>query len=667
MKTNLKILLAFLFLILACDKKNKAELLNETSMLLMKIDSLEKENINYEVYLDSLHNYVLNNENDSINRNVYFKLAVKYYDIGNLEKYFDVTNEIKELSIKKNDTAHIAKALYYVGDYYLDKTELDSAFKYYVQSEKLFKSIKDSLNAGKISLYKAGIFYDTGNYSESEVEGIHAMKLLLKTKNNRLIYECNVLIALTLSEMKSYEKSFQYFNQALRQLDLLENEDYPKEKIIKSRASCFNNIGTVYQKQEDYKKAISLYEKGLQTKNLRNSKPQLYAMLLNNTAYSKMKLGNMDGVKETFFESLHLRDSLKILPGIVSSKIRIGEYYLYEKDTVKALKYLKESLSLAKEINSNLDILASLKLLTENDRENKAYYSNLYFKASDSMQQMERATRNKFARIAYESDQIEEKNEILSKRNTNIIIISASVIFFLIAIFLINRLKSKNKELNFIQEQQKANEKIYQLMLTQQTKTEEARKEERNRIAMELHDGIVNSIFTTRFNLIQLDPEASDKKEQLVKELENTEHEIRRISHDLKQNLLFEDKSFPEIVENLVISQTNSFNTKFDLSIDKYINWALISADDKIHVYRILQEAIQNVNKYSKAERCFIMLLKTADALTIRIWDNGIGFNVEKSKKGIGIKNIEERTKALGGSLKISSKINEGTTIEVVF
>lgn len=64
---------------------------------------------------------------------------------------------------------------------------------------------------------------------------------------------------------------------------------------------------------------------------------------------------------------------------------------------------------------------------------------------------------------------------------------------------------------------------------------------------MELHDGIVNSIFTTRFNLIQLDPSRIDKKDQLVKELEKTKNEIRRVSHDLTQNLLFEDKSFPEI------------------------------------------------------------------------------------------------------------------------
>ena len=204
-------------------------------------------------------------------------------------------------------------------------------------------------------------------------------------------------------------------------------------------------------------------------------------------------------------------------------------------------------------------------------------------------------------------------------------------------------------------------------MLVQQSETEKARNDERNRIAMELHDGIVNSIFTTRFNLIQLDPNALDKKEQLVKELEKTENEIRRVSHDLTQNLLFEDKSLPEIIITLVESQQNQYNTRFDVSVDKYIDWSLVSSDNKIHIYRIIQEAIQNSNKYSQAERCYIVLLKTGDKITIRVWDNGIGFNPEKVKNGIGLKNIKDRTKALKGELKISSNSEKGTTIEVVF
>ncbi|WP_370568440.1 ATP-binding protein [Flavobacterium sp. CG_9.1] len=51
----------------------------------------------------------------------------------------------------------------------------------------------------------------------------------------------------------------------------------------------------------------------------------------------------------------------------------------------------------------------------------------------------------------------------------------------------------------------------------------------------------------------------------------------------------------------------------------------------------------------------------------MRIWDNGIGFNPEKVKQGIGLKNIKERTKALNGELKITSSTGNGTTIEVIF
>jgi signal transduction histidine kinase len=135
----------------------------------------------------------------------------------------------------------------------------------------------------------------------------------------------------------------------------------------------------------------------------------------------------------------------------------------------------------------------------------------------------------------------------------------------------------------------------------------------------------------------------------------------------LTQNLLFEDETLPEILAHLIEGQQNEFDTKFDLSVDKYIDWSAISSDAKIHVYRIIQEALQNTNKYSKAKRCCVFLLKTGDKTTIRIWDNGIGFNPGKVKRGIGLKNIKERAKSLNGALKITSSPDKGTTIEIVF
>jgi signal transduction histidine kinase len=669
LKAKLKIV-AFIILLLfvSCHKKKFEAKKGDTILAFFK-----KTDINYsdpykeEKYLDTVYQKMRYWDNDSVTRNFYFKIAVKYYNLNSLDKYIGITKSVYRLSMIKNDSVDIAKSLCYFGDYYESKTQLDSAFSYYLQSEKLYKNLKDTLNLGKIALYKAGILYDTGNFNEGEIQGINALRLLSKTQNTRLVYETNVAIALCLKELNNYKESLEYFDLALLQLEQLEEENYSQDKIAKSRACCYNNMGSVYEKSGNYKEAVHLYKMGLLTKKLKQNYPKSYAMLLNNLGYSEMKLGNDKNVKKLLFESLRIRDSLQVLSGIVASKIRIGEFYLYKKDTLKSLFYLNEGLVLAKKIKSNDDIIKSLKLLTENDTKKKSYYSSLYFRVSDSIQIVERETRNKFARIAYETEQVEEKNEILSKRNTILVLCSGILFLSLGGFFVIYRLKTKNKKLIFIQNQQDANEKIYQLMLKYQLETEKVRKEERDRIAMELHDGIVNSIFTTRFNLIQLDPTQIDKKEQLVRELEKTEKEIRRVSHDLTQNLIFEDEGLPEILRTLIASQQNQFNTKFELSIDKYIDWSIVASCDKIHIYRIIQEAIQNCNKYSKAEKCYIMLLKTNDKITIRIWDNGTGFNPGNSINGIGLKNIKERVSVLNGELKIISGIGNGTTIEVVF
>jgi signal transduction histidine kinase len=670
LKTKYKILglLSFFLLIISCQKKKDTiDYKNKITKVLNNLDLSNLKEDGKEKLLDSLSQNLLNQNNDSINRNLLFKVVDKYYSLNKNEKYLNITNKLLALSIEKNDTIHIAKSFYYTGNYHDDESQFESAFSYYIKSEKLYQAINDTLMMGTLAVLKGGIFFDSGNFAESETEAIKALRLLSKTKNTNLVYNCYNLIGISLKELNNYKKSLYYFALALKQLDLLEKENYPKEKIGKSRIACYNNIGRVYQKMEDYPKAINYYNKALQTKNIKQDFPKSYALLLNNLGYSKMKAGDYEAVEELFLESMRIRDSLGLELAVATNKIDLGEYYLIQKDTAKGFAYLKEGYLLSKKLNSSPYLIQSLKLLMDSDSKNKLYYTNQYLKIKDSVQQLERATRNKFARIAYETDQVEEKNEILSKTITNIGMGSGVVILILGGFFIIYRLKSRNRELLFVKEQQEANEKIYQLMLHQQLETEQARNEERNRIAMELHDGIINSIFTTRFSLMQLESEAVDKKQELVQELKKAEREIRRVSHNLKQNLLTEDKALPEILANLIESQQNEFGTKFDLSVDKFIDWSLVSSDSKIHVYRIIQEALQNSNKYSKAKRCCVFLMKTGDKITIRIWDNGIGFNPEKAKQGIGLKNIKERTKVLKGVLKITSTSEKGTTIEIIF
>ncbi|MEI7941614.1 MAG: tetratricopeptide repeat protein [Candidatus Riflemargulisbacteria bacterium] len=646
---------------MSCKKESDITNKSKVLLILQKINNLNGN----EKTLDSLYQKLLENRNDSINRNLLFQIGNVYYYNKGLDKYQKIIKQINRLALIANDSIQIAKSLQYLGDYYDEKNQLDSAFSCYNKSEKLYFLINDTINHSKLKLKKAGILYDNGNYNESEIELVKALKLLNKKNAYRLTFTCYNIIGLDLIELKNYSKSLYYLDLALNQLNKLDRSI--DNDITFCRSTCQNNIGNAYLKMENYRKAQEFYEKAISIKGLNKSNPVLYAMILSNLAYSKIKKGDPITAKKMLFESYKIRDSIKSDAGIISSKFYIGEYYLSQKDTIKAIESITYCYNLSKKVKSSSDVLNSLKLLTEIDVKNKVFYAKEYFRVNDSLQLAERATRNKFARIEFETDKVVNENSILIKKETYIIIGSMTILFIIGTFFILYRLKTKNKELKYIQDQQVKNEEIYQLLLKQQSISENSRKEERSRIAMELHDGVVNSVFTSRFNLMQLQSDQNDKKAELIKELEKTESEIRRVSHELKTNLNFNDDSIINMISNLVESQKNEWNTQFVLTIDKFIDWSKISVEAKMNSYRIIQEVLQNVNKYSKAKRCMVVLLKTGSKTTIKISDNGVGFNTQKYKKGIGLNNIKERVKAIQGTLYIKSNPTKGTTIEIVF
>jgi signal transduction histidine kinase len=91
----------------------------------------------------------------------------------------------------------------------------------------------------------------------------------------------------------------------------------------------------------------------------------------------------------------------------------------------------------------------------------------------------------------------------------------------------------------------------------------------------------------------------------------------------------------------------------------------MMSNSNKINLFRIIQESLQNINKYANATSIKIEFKKEIDNLLLVIADDGIGFNVSKGKKGIGIQNMISRIKECNGTFEIKSKKGEGTTINV--
>lgn len=661
---KIKFLIFYLtVLLIGCSKNNT---INDSDYFSVYDNSQSDDKIKEKI-LDSLSILFSNQYSDSVTRHSLFRIASRYEKLGLETKYYNTINTIHISAIDQKDTLDIAKALWYKGDFYDTKEVFDSAFHYYSQSEKLYRlSKKDSLSWGKILLYKAGILYDTGIYTESELETIKAIIIFSKINNQWFLYRSNLQMGLNLEELKEYEDALKYHIIALQQLDKLEKENYPKDKINKSRISCFNNIGGLYDKIGDYKKAEKYYTEGLAFEGLKEN-PKLHAMLLNNYAHSKMLSGNNQKVDSLLFLSLKIRTDIGHEQGIIASKVRIGEFYLGQNDTVRALQTIKEAYNQSINNKSHLDILHCLEFLGENDTKNKEYYTSRYIVVKDSLRDIERATKNKFARISYETEQITQENEELIKKNTLLLLLIAGAIIIIITTIRAYNFKLKNRELRHKQKEQKSTEKIYELLLKEKLIEEEILVQERNRIARELHDGIVNRVFTTRINLELLDSNDQKLKEKLLNELRKTESHIREVSHQLHDNFFSENQDFNRLLEELVSEQKNEYNTKFNITIDRKIKWSKLSGQQKVHIYRIIQEALHNVNKYAKASKCSLFILKSDNNIVIRIHDNGIGFNSQKTKKGLGFRIFEERTEELQGKLSIKSELRKGTTIEISF
>jgi len=630
-----------------------------------------------ESYLDTLYKESLRLKNDTLTRYFLKKTAINYYNLDRYDKSLKATKKFYELAKEAKDTVNMAKARYIEGTSYYGNSYNDSAYSSYREAESLYAQLKepDPTEYGAVVLYKAYVFYDAGEYALAEAEAFKALKLLLLGNSNQDLYSCYNLIATSLDGLNNDKDAIHYYEMGLEILEK-NKEQYKKSGYSDSdidyfKATSYNNMGGVYVKMKQHKTAISIYEKALAFPVVKEV-PGLYSKLINNMAMAKVKAGIKKDIPGLFYRSLAIRDSLDDESGVVSSNFSLGEYFLLKKDTLRALTYLNTAYKKATVIKSNNDVLNSLKILSNIDKENNVFYIRRFIKVNDSLQQIAQNTRNKFARIEYDTDRIINEKEALAKKNSFILGVSIIVVLFIAAIFVIYYLNSRNKELLLIQEQQKANEEIYELMFEQQGKIETAKTEEKSRIAMELHDGILNNIYAVRLNLEFINKKADDesilKRKEYIKELQNVEAEIRGVSHDLSRNALFnQEQSFENILAFMITSQKNNFNTEFEAEISKEIEWENTSNICKVNVYRIIQEALQNINKYSNAYHAKVMVRREGDNVKIAIIDNGVGFEPEKAKGGIGLKNLKKRAEALNGTLQITSAPGDGTVVNVTF
>lgn len=657
------------FLLFSCEEDRKSvQSYKETESDSLQYFLDEANNDLVEISLRKNFNeraqqIILQSPNDSMFRVNMFKIANRYFNMNDLENYKLSSEQIVQYATKAKDSISLAKAYSYLGDYYGKKFQSELAFQNYFNAERIYRKKKINASTAKTLLNKSVIQYNEKDYVGAERSSLDALKLLKTFDNIELSYETYNILGIIYFKLEEFEKSLEFHNKALK---IAETGNLPTSN--ETLATTLNNIGVIFQTKKEFQKSILYFEKALQTSDFRD-KLSAYATLKDNIGFSNLKLNNNKDLPQLFYEALKIRDSLQIITGVTSSQINLSIYYANTKDTLQSIKFAKKAYDISKDHNIPSEVLLSLKQLIKVDNNSSAEYSEEYIRINDSLQLAERKIRNKLARIEFETDELVMQKEQLVEQRKNLIYIGLSIIIIGVFAYILRYQITKNRELRLIQQQQIANEEIYQLMINQQDKIEEVRNLEKKKISQDLHDGILGKLFGSRINLEILNHEltesASISRKKFIDELQNIEQEIREISHDLSSEKKAIMNNFGlMLIEFLENQKSNHPNLSIQYTISPIIDWSLFNNITKINLYRILQEAFQNIHKYSKAKSVVITFNIQENSLFLQIKDDGIGFDIIKKKKGIGLNNMANRMKDTQGNMNLISNIGMGTTIE---
>lgn len=595
------------------------------------------------------------------------ELAFIYLNIGEYDLFKSINHSNLKLSHKLKDSSAIAIANYNLGAYYHNfNINHDSAYYYYYNAANLYKSLDDNLNEGEVLLNMANIQETEKDYIGSEVNAVRAITLIQNLpksdRNFDTLWSLYNLLGAISGRLQQYDKAIEYHQLALSIGDKI-SEGY----FYNLHSN--NNLAFIYEEKGDYQYALTIYNNLIKKDSLYQKDTSLYALILGNIAYNKFLSSddNDDVIEFEFKKAYKISDSIGDENIQMAISNYFSEYLLSRSNKDSALFYAENAYYLGKQTNSNNTISKSLLLMSKikDGNEGKEYLYQ-HIKLNDSLLNSERNIRNKFARIEFETDRIEAENVRITRERLLFLILSIALMLTITLLYIVITQRAKNRKLEFAQNQQKANEEIYNLMLAQQDKINEGRTQEKKRISQELHDGILGRLFGTRLSLDSLNmlqtEDAIKNRENYINEIKTIEEEIRKISHDLNRDFIA-GSSFMDIVKTLIEIQTQAYKLSYSLKEDDEIQWDDVSNKTKIHVYRMLQEMMQNIYKHANAKHIKISFQLNNNVILLTVKDDGTGFNVSKARKGIGLININSRVKEIGGKVTIESKIDGGTTV----
>ena len=191
--------------------------------------------------------------------------------------------------------------------------------------------------------------------------------------------------------------------------------------------------------------------------------------------------------------------------------------------------------------------------------------------------------------------------------------------------------------------------------------------DERERIGRELHDGVIQSLFSVGMGLQATaarsgDPEVESRVEAAVAEIDRAIRDLRNYIFGLRPGILA-DRQLEQALEDL----THEFEEKSGVTTVTEIDGTVAAelAPRAADLVQLTREALSNVGRHAQASTCRVSLRRAGDDAVLEIDDDGQGFDTGAPRAGQGLRNLQDRGMAIGGRVAVESKAGEGTTVRI--
>jgi signal transduction histidine kinase len=522
------------------------------------------------------------------------------------------------------------------------------------------------------ALVNKGVCYRFKGESDRALENyLEAIEIYKELGDREQVGTVYNNIGVIFMSLEDYDPAMRYYGKALE----IQNE----LGLIKGQAEVFNNMAIIQAYQSKFDSSLFYFQKSLDLEVQRGSKKGMSECINNiGTVYNMM--GKPNKAIEQIERSVALDAEMGNIQGQLASINTIAEIYIENGQSQKAIAQLERTERLSSEIDSKFDrktAYANLSAAYENleDYQKALLYqkkhsalrdSILDEKQTDKIAEMETKFKTQEAEqeLELKSLKVEEQKASLSARKNLIIALVVGLLAILAFAFIFYQQyrSRKNAELQqaIIREQQKGLDAVIQ-----------ATEDERRRIAKDLHDGIGQQLSGLKLSISQIGHSLAEKGaeeeklkiDKLASGLDSAAAEVRGISHQMMPRAL-EELGLVAAIDDMLSKSFGNSQTAYRFEHFK-VQEKRFAENVEIGLFRICQELVNNIIKHANANEVSVQLIRNKKHLILIVEDNGVGFNSELKKDGIGLRNISSRVQTANGEINYQPSPESGTVATI--